>query len=167
MPAGSLNAGLAYSGAHMTLIPEQPFDIEELCRLVRPFQRGDSRISSAWSPKASNRLQGRSYCARWSRASSGHERFTGASGAAGGRGREAHQQGCPGDGVGPHPAKVVLRPPDQYWPRFGVNADAARMRRVRQMVTLRGRDIGRVPLDGSQTQASALGRYDDAPTFFG
>ena len=37
----ALNAGLA-SGAHMTLIPEQPFDVEEVCRLVKArFQRGD------------------------------------------------------------------------------------------------------------------------------
>ena len=28
----ALNAGMA-SGAHMTLIPEQPFDVEEVCRL--------------------------------------------------------------------------------------------------------------------------------------
>lgn len=40
----ALNAGLA-SGAHMTLIPEQPFDVEEVCRLVkRRFQRGDSHF---------------------------------------------------------------------------------------------------------------------------
>lgn len=40
----ALNAGLA-SGAHMTLIPEQPFDIEDVCRLVkRRFQRGDSHF---------------------------------------------------------------------------------------------------------------------------
>ena len=30
----ALNAGMA-SGAHMTLIPEQPFDVEEVCRLVK------------------------------------------------------------------------------------------------------------------------------------
>ena len=40
----ALNSGLA-SGAHMTLIPEQPFDIDEVCRLVkRRFQRGDSHF---------------------------------------------------------------------------------------------------------------------------
>ncbi|EUA14003.1 phosphofructokinase family protein [Mycobacterium xenopi 4042] len=53
-----MNAGLA-SGAHMTLIPEQPFDVEEVCRLVKSrFQRG-TRTSSAWSPKAPNRSLGR------------------------------------------------------------------------------------------------------------
>ena len=40
----ALNAGLA-SGAHMTLIPEQPFDVEEVCRLVKQrFVRGDSHF---------------------------------------------------------------------------------------------------------------------------
>ena len=40
----ALNAGLA-SGAHMTLIPEQPYDVEEVCRLVRHrFQRGASHF---------------------------------------------------------------------------------------------------------------------------
>ena len=34
----ALNAGLA-SGAHMTLIPEQPFDVEEVCRLVKAAVR--------------------------------------------------------------------------------------------------------------------------------
>ena len=33
-PADALNCGLA-SGARMTLIPEQPFDIDEVCRLVK------------------------------------------------------------------------------------------------------------------------------------
>ena len=41
---GALNAGLA-SGAHMTLIPEQPYDVEEVCRLVKQrFQRGASHF---------------------------------------------------------------------------------------------------------------------------
>ena len=40
----ALNAGLA-SGAHMTLIPEQPYDVEEVCRLVKQrFQRGASHF---------------------------------------------------------------------------------------------------------------------------
>ncbi len=40
----ALNSGLA-SGAHMTLIPEQPFDVEEVCRLVKQrFVRGDSHF---------------------------------------------------------------------------------------------------------------------------
>src|ERR1700704_4922812 len=40
----ALNAGLA-AGAHMTPIPGQPFDVEEVCRLVKQrFVRGDSHF---------------------------------------------------------------------------------------------------------------------------
>lgn len=40
----ALHAGLA-SGAHMTLIPEVPFDVDEVCRLIKGrFQRGDSHF---------------------------------------------------------------------------------------------------------------------------
>src|ERR1700709_1831833 len=40
----ALNAGLA-SGAHMTLIPEQPFDIDEVCRVGKQaFAPGDSPL---------------------------------------------------------------------------------------------------------------------------
>src|SRR3954464_8289754 len=40
----ALNAGLA-SGAHLTLVPEQPFDVEEVCRIVTErFDRGDSHV---------------------------------------------------------------------------------------------------------------------------
>src|SRR3954471_19547381 len=40
----ALNAGLA-SGAHLTLVPEQPFDVEEVCRIVTErFVRGDSHV---------------------------------------------------------------------------------------------------------------------------
>ena len=40
----ALHAGLA-SGAHLTLVPEQPFDVDEVCRLVSArFDRGDSHV---------------------------------------------------------------------------------------------------------------------------
>ena len=40
----ALHAGLA-SGAHITLVPEEPFDIDEVCRLVSArFERGDSHV---------------------------------------------------------------------------------------------------------------------------
>src|SRR3954466_5474277 len=40
----ALHAGLA-SGAHVTLVPEEPFDVEEVCRLVSErFARGDSQV---------------------------------------------------------------------------------------------------------------------------
>ncbi len=59
----ALNAGLS-SGAHMTLIPEQPFDVEEVCRLVKKrFQRGESQLHHAWSPRAPNPPRARCNCA--------------------------------------------------------------------------------------------------------
>src|SRR5918998_2516815 len=40
----ALHAGLA-SGAHVTLVPEEPFDVDEVCRLVEArFQRGDTHV---------------------------------------------------------------------------------------------------------------------------
>jgi 6-phosphofructokinase len=40
----ALHAGLA-SGAHVTLVPEEPFDVDEVCRLVTArFDRGDSHV---------------------------------------------------------------------------------------------------------------------------
>ncbi len=60
----ALSAGLA-SGAHMTLIPEQPFDVEEVCRLVKKAlpARG-SPASSSWSPKAPSPPRARCSCGR-------------------------------------------------------------------------------------------------------
>ena len=61
----ALHAGLA-SGAHMTLIPEQPFDIDEVCRLVkRRFQRGDALHLRG----RRGRQAGRGRCS-WARAAS-------------------------------------------------------------------------------------------------
>jgi ATP-dependent phosphofructokinase / diphosphate-dependent phosphofructokinase len=40
----ALHAGLA-AGAHLTLVPEEPFDVDEVCRLVTArFERGDSHV---------------------------------------------------------------------------------------------------------------------------
>ena len=40
----ALHAGLA-SGAHVTLVPEEPFDVDEVCRLVSArFERGDTHV---------------------------------------------------------------------------------------------------------------------------
>ena len=40
----ALHAGLA-SGAHLTLVPEEPFDVDEVCRLVSArFERGDTHV---------------------------------------------------------------------------------------------------------------------------
>jgi len=72
----ALNAGLA-SGAHMTLIPEQPFDIEEVCRLVKGrFQRGDSHFICVVAEGAKP-IPGSIALREGGIDEFGHERFTG------------------------------------------------------------------------------------------
>ena len=54
--------------------------------------------------------------------------------------------------------------------RFGVNAaDAAHAGEYGMMVSLRGQDIGRVPLADATAQLKLVpqSRYDDAAAFFG
>ncbi|AGL28458.1 6-phosphofructokinase [Mycobacterium tuberculosis CAS/NITR204] len=165
----ALNAGLA-SGAHMTLIPEQPFDIEEVCRLVKGrFQRGDSHFICVVAEGAKP-APGTIMLREGGLDEFGHERFTGVA-AQLRRGREAHQQGCPGDGVGPHPAGWYS---DRLRPSAGhpIRGERRRRRacgRVGQMVTLRGQDIGRVPLADAVRKLKLVpqSRYDDAAAFFG
>src|SRR4051795_7903838 len=72
----ALSSGLA-SGAHMTLIPEQPFDIDEVCRLVkRRFQRGDSHVIGVVAEGASP-AAGSMTLREGGLDEFGHERFTG------------------------------------------------------------------------------------------
>ena len=55
----ALHAGLA-SGAHLTLVPEEPFDVDEVCRLVeRPVRARRHATSSASSPRARRRCRAR------------------------------------------------------------------------------------------------------------
>ena len=72
----ALNAGLA-SGAHMTLIPEQPFDVEEVCRLVKQrFVRGDSHFICVVAEGAKP-AEGSMQLRDGGIDEFGHERFTG------------------------------------------------------------------------------------------
>ena len=167
----ALNAGLA-SGAHMTLIPEQPFDVEEVCRLVKQrFVRGDVALH----------LRGRR----------GRQTRRGLDAVARGR----HRRVRPRDGSPASPSSwpyevekrinkevrvTVLghvqrggtpTPYDRVLAtRFGVNAaDAAHAGEYGMMVSLRGQDIGRVPLADAVRQLKLVpqSRYDDAAEFFG
>jgi 6-phosphofructokinase 1 len=72
----ALNAGLA-SGAHMTLIPEQPFDIDEVCRLIKGrFVRGQSHficvVAEGAKPAPGSMMLREGGIDEF-----GHERFTG------------------------------------------------------------------------------------------
>ncbi|BBX21962.1 6-phosphofructokinase [Mycolicibacter terrae] len=72
----ALNAGLA-SGAHMTLIPEQPFDVEEVCRLVKQrFQHGSSHFICVVAEGAKP-AEGSMELRSGGIDEFGHERFTG------------------------------------------------------------------------------------------
>ena len=72
----ALNAGLA-SGAHMTLIPEQPFDVEEVCRLIKArFQHGNSSFICVVAEGAKP-AEGTMALAKGGTDEFGHEKFTG------------------------------------------------------------------------------------------
>jgi 6-phosphofructokinase 1 len=158
------------SGAHMTLIPEQPFDIDEVCRLVkRRFQRGDSHficvVAEGAKPATGMALR------EGGLDEFGHERFTGV---ADQLAYEVEKRinkevrvtvlGHVQRGGTPTAYDRVLAT------RFGVNAaDAAHAGEYGQMVSLRGQDIGRVPLADAVRQLKLVPqtRYDDAAAFFG
>jgi phosphofructokinase-like protein len=166
----ALNAGLA-SGAHMTLIPEQPFDVEEVCRLVKQrFQRGDSHFICVVAEGAKP-AEGSMQLRQGGTDEFGHEKFTGV----------AHQLaveiekrmnkevrttvlGHVQRGGTPTPFDRVLAT------RFGVNAsDAAHAGEYGMMVSLRGQEIGRVSLADATQHLKLVpqSRYDDAAEFFG
>ena len=166
----ALNAGLA-SGAHMTLIPEQPFDIEEVCRSVkRRFQRGDSHficvVAEGAKPAA-----GSMKLAEGGLDEFGHERFTGVAAQLAAEVEKRINKdvrvtvlGHVQRGGTPTAYDRVLAT------RFGVNAaDAAHTGEYGMMVALRGQDIGRVPLADAVRQLKLVpqSRYDDAAAFFG
>jgi len=166
----ALNAGMA-SGAHMTLIPEQPFDVEDVCRLVkRRFQRGDSHFICVVAEGA-NPAEGTMQLRKGGIDEFGHERFTGV---AQQLALEVEKRikkevrvtvlGHVQRGGTPTPYDRVLAT------RFGVNAaDAAHAGEYGMMVSLRGQEIGRVPLADAVRQLKLVpqSRYDDAAEFFG
>ena len=166
----ALSAGLA-SGAHMTLIPEQPFDVEEVCRLVKArFQRGDSHficVVAEGAQPAAGSMQLRDGGID----EFGHQRFTGVAQQLAVEIEKRIKKevrttvlGHVQRGGTPTPYDRVLAT------RFGVNAaDAAHSGEYGMMVSLRGQDIGRVPLAEAVKQLKLVpqSRYDDAAAFFG
>ena len=166
----ALNAGLA-SGAHMTLIPEQPFDVEEVCRMVKHrFQLGASHFICVVAEGAKP-AEGTMALRSGGVDEFGHERFTGVAQ------QLAHEVekrirkevrvtvlGHIQRGGTPTAYDRVLAT------RFGVNAaDAAHAGEYGIMVSLRGEHIGRVPLADVVRELKLVpqSRYDDAAAFFG
>jgi phosphofructokinase-like protein len=165
----ALNSGVA-SGAHMILIPEVPFDVEELCRVIRSrFQRGHSSFICVVAEGAKP-LAGGMELRGGGTDEFGHERFTGV----------AHQLaveiekrirkevrttvlGHVQRGGTPTAFDRVLAT------RFGVRAvEAAHDGDRGVMVALDGADINLVPLGEAVRSLKRVPRtrYDDAAAFF-
>jgi phosphofructokinase-like protein len=166
----ALGAGMA-SGAHMTLIPEQPFDVEEVCRLVKQrFVRGDSHFICVVAEGAKP-AEGTMSFRQGGMDEFGHEKFTGVAAQLAVEVEKRIKKevrvtvlGHVQRGGTPTAFDRVLAT------RFGVNAaDAAHAGEYGMMVSLRGQDIGRVPLADAVRQLKLVpqSRYDDAAEFFG
>ena len=166
----ALNSGLA-SGAHMTLIPEQPYDVEEVCRMVKKrFQKGQSHFICVVAEGAKP-VEGSMELRSGGMDEFGHERFTGV----------AQQLAMEVEKRIRKEVRVTVLghvqrggTPTAYdrvlATRLGVNAaDAAHSGEYGMMVSLRGEDIGRVPLADAVRQLKLVPetRYDDAAAFFG
>ena len=166
----ALNSGIA-SGAHMTLIPEQPYDVEEVCRMVKKrFQKGQSHFICVVAEGAKP-VEGSMELRSGGMDEFGHERFTGV----------AQQLAMEVEKRIRKEVRVTVLghvqrggTPTAYdrvlATRFGVNAaDAAHSGEYGMMVSLRGEDIGRVPLADAVRQLKLVPetRYDDAAAFFG
>ncbi len=166
----ALNAGLA-SGAHMTLIPEEPFDVEEVCRMVKQrFQRGNSHFVCVVAEGAKP-AEGTMSLRSGGVDEFGHEKFTGVAQQLANEVEKRIRKevrvtvlGHIQRGGTPTAYDRVLAT------RFGVNAaDAAHAGEFGMMVSLRGEHIGRVPLADAVRRLKVVpqSRYDDAAAFFG
>ncbi|WP_068273519.1 ATP-dependent 6-phosphofructokinase [Aldersonia kunmingensis] len=166
----ALNAGLA-SGAHMTIIPEVPFDVDEVCRLIkRRFQGGMSHficvVAEGAHPDPSSMSLREGGIDEF-----GHEKFTGVAAQLGAEiERRINKEvrttvlGHVQRGGTPTAYDRVLAT------RFGVNAvDAAHAGEFGKMVSLRGSEIELVDLGDATRQLKRVpqSRYTDAAAFFG
>jgi ATP-dependent phosphofructokinase / diphosphate-dependent phosphofructokinase len=143
----ALHAGLA-SGAHLTLVPEEPFDVDEVERIVRErFARGDSHVIGVVAEGASP-LPGQLRLRDGGVDEFGHRRFTGVAQQLGeelerrtGKEVRATVLGHVQRGGTPTSFDRVLAT------RFGLHATvAAHEGSFGRMVALRGTEIELVPL---------------------
>ena len=143
----ALNAGLA-SGAHLTITPEEPFDIEEVCRLVTArFDRGHRHVIAVISEGATPK-PGTMPLRDGGLDEFGHRRFTGVAQQLGEElerrtGKEVRTTvlGHVQRGGTPKSFDRVLAT------RFGLHATiAAHEGKFGQMVALHGTDIDLIPL---------------------
>jgi ATP-dependent phosphofructokinase / diphosphate-dependent phosphofructokinase len=161
----ALHAGLA-SGAHVTLVPEEPFDVEEVCRLVtQRFDRGDSHVIGVVAEGATP-LPGTMDLRDGGVDEFGHRRFTGVAQQLGAElerrtGKEVRTTvlGHVQRGGTPTSFDRVLAT------RFGLHATiAAHEGHQGQMVALRGTEIELVPLEKAVSRLKTVTRSRLAET---
>jgi 6-phosphofructokinase len=143
----ALHAGLA-SGAHLTLVPEEPFDVDEVVRLLcERFDRGDTHVIGVVAEGAPP-LPGQMALRNGGLDEYGHRRFTGVAQQLGeelerrtGKEVRATVLGHVQRGGTPTSFDRVLAT------RFGLHATtAAHEDRYGSMVALRGTEVELVPL---------------------
>jgi ATP-dependent phosphofructokinase / diphosphate-dependent phosphofructokinase len=161
----ALHAGLA-SGAHLTLVPEEPFDVEQVCRLVSErFDRGDSHVIGVVAEGATP-LPGTMDLRDGGVDEFGHRRFTGVAQQLGAElerrtGKEVRTTvlGHVQRGGTPTSFDRVLAT------RFGLHATiAAHEGNHGQMVALRGTEIELVPLEKAVSRLKTVTRSRLAET---
>jgi 6-phosphofructokinase 1 len=161
----ALHAGLA-SGAHITLVPEEPFDIEQVCRLVTErFDRGDSHVIGVVAEGATP-LPGTMDLRDGGTDEFGHRRFTGVAQQLGAElerrtGKEVRTTvlGHVQRGGTPTSFDRVLAT------RFGLHATiAAHEGSHGMMVALRGTEIELVPLEKAVSRLKTVTRSRLAET---
>ncbi|WP_306362607.1 ATP-dependent 6-phosphofructokinase [Nocardia sp. CC227C] len=166
----ALNAGIG-GGAHLTLIPEVPFDVDEVCNMIkRRFQRGDKHficvVAEGAHPAPESMTLRDGGIDEF-----GHVRFTGVAQQLGAEierriGKEVRTTvlGHVQRGGQPTAYDRVLAT------RFGVHAaEAVHAGRFGQMVALHGTEIELVPLSEATKQLKLVppDRYNEAAAFFG
>lgn len=167
----AVHAGMA-AGAHLTLVPEQPFDVTEVCALIkRRFQRGDKHFICVVAEGAHPAPDSGFALREGGVDEFGHERFTGVAQQLGSEierriGKEVRTTvlGHVQRGGSPSPYDRVLAT------RFGLHAaEAVHAGHFGQMVALRGTEIGLVPLHEATKQLKRVpvDRYEEAEAFFG
>jgi len=166
----ALNAGLA-TGAHLTLVPEHPFDVDDVCALVQSrFARGATYVIAVVAEGATPRA-GSMALRQGGTDEYGHQRFTGVAQQLGAEierriGKEVRTTvlGHVQRGGTPTPFDRVLAT------RFGLHAvTAAQQGHCGQMVALHGTEIELVPLaEAVRTLRTVTpARLAEAATFFG
>ncbi|GCE40465.1 6-phosphofructokinase [Rhodococcus sp. USK10] len=166
----ALHSGLA-TGAHLTLVPEVPFDVGEVCAMVKKrFQRGDSHFICVVAEGATPTPESMSL-REGGIDEFGHKRFTGVAQQLGDEierriGKEVRTTvlGHVQRGGTPTPYDRVLAT------RFGVHAtDAVHRGDFGNMVALHGTSIDLVPLEEATRRLKTVPRerYDEAAAFFG